>query len=81
VHSNDLHIIQICMFGRSEQYSQLAGQCSTANDVKNIFWNIALDTSESENPSSGSRVVPCGQKDGRTMDIHDEANSRLSLLV
>jgi len=26
-----------------------------------------------ENPSSGSRVVPCGQK-----DIHDEANSRFS---
>jgi len=26
-----------------------------------------------ENPSSGSRVVPCGQ-----MDRHDEANSRLS---
>ena len=28
-----------------------------------------------ENPSSGSRVVPCGQKDGET-DRHDAANSR-----
>jgi len=28
-----------------------------------------------ENPSSGSRVVLCGQTDGRT-DRHDEANSR-----
>jgi hypothetical protein len=27
-----------------------------------------------ENPSSGNRVVPCGQTDGRT-DRHDEANS------
>jgi hypothetical protein len=26
-----------------------------------------------QNPSSGSRVVPCGQTDG-----HDEANSRFS---
>jgi hypothetical protein len=34
-----------------------------------------------ENPSSGSRIVPCGQKDGG-MDgqtgRHDEANSRFS---
>jgi len=30
-----------------------------------------------ENPSTGSRVVPCGQADGRT-DRHDEANSRFS---
>ena len=30
-----------------------------------------------ENPSSGSRVVPCGQKDGQT-DGHEEANSRFS---
>jgi len=29
------------------------------------------------NPSSGSRVVPCGQTDGRT-DRHDKANSRFS---
>ena len=28
-----------------------------------------------ENPSSGSRVVPCGQ-----MAEHDEANGRLSLV-
>jgi hypothetical protein len=28
-----------------------------------------------ENPSSGSRIVPCGQ-----MDRHDEANSRFSQL-
>jgi len=35
-----------------------------------------------ENPSFWSRVVPCGQKDGRTdgrTDKHDEANSRFSL--
>jgi hypothetical protein len=30
-----------------------------------------------ENPSSGSRVVPCGQADGRT-DGREEANSRSS---
>ena len=30
-----------------------------------------------ENPSSGSRFVPCGQLDGRT-DRHYEANSRFS---
>ena len=30
-----------------------------------------------ENPSPGSRVVPCGQTDGRT-DGNDEANSRFS---
>jgi hypothetical protein len=30
-----------------------------------------------ENPSSGSRVVPCGRTDGKT-DRHDEANSRSS---
>jgi hypothetical protein len=32
-----------------------------------------------ENPVSGSRIVPCGQTDGRTdgqTDIHDECNSR-----
>jgi len=29
-----------------------------------------------ENPPSGSRVVSCGQMDGRT-DKRDEANSRL----
>ena len=29
-----------------------------------------------ENPSSDSRVPPCGQRDGRT-DRHDEANSRI----
>ena len=28
-----------------------------------------------ENPSGANRVVPCGQKGGRT-DGHDEANSR-----
>jgi hypothetical protein len=32
-----------------------------------------------ENPSSGSRVVPCGQTDGRT-DRRDEGNSRFSQL-
>jgi hypothetical protein len=38
-----------------------------------------------ENPSIGSRVVPCGPTDGRTdggkdgvTDRHDEANSRFS---
>jgi hypothetical protein len=30
-----------------------------------------------QNPSSGSRVVPCGRTDGRT-DGHDEASSRFS---
>jgi hypothetical protein len=30
-----------------------------------------------ENPSSGSRVVPCEQTDGE-MDRHDEGNSRFS---
>ena len=30
-----------------------------------------------ENPSSGSRIVPCGQAKGQT-ERHDEANSRLS---
>jgi hypothetical protein len=30
-----------------------------------------------ENPSSGSRIVPCGQAKGQT-DRHDDANSRLS---
>jgi len=30
-----------------------------------------------ENPSSGSRAVPCGQTNGRT-DIHEEANSHFS---
>jgi hypothetical protein len=30
-----------------------------------------------ENSSSGSKDVPCGQKDGRT-DTHDEANSHFS---
>jgi hypothetical protein len=30
-----------------------------------------------ENPSSGSRVVPCGRRDGQK-DRHDEANSRFS---
>jgi len=30
-----------------------------------------------KNPSSGSRVVPCGQTDKRT-DRHDEANSHFS---
>jgi hypothetical protein len=30
-----------------------------------------------ENPSSGSRVVPCGRRD-RQKDRHDEANSRFS---
>jgi hypothetical protein len=30
-----------------------------------------------ENPSSGSRVVPCGQADGWT-DVNDEGNSRFS---
>jgi hypothetical protein len=30
-----------------------------------------------ENPSSGSRVVPCGQMD-EGIDRHDEANSRFS---
>ena len=29
------------------------------------------------NPSSGSRLVPCGRRDGRTY-MHDEANSRYS---
>jgi hypothetical protein len=34
-----------------------------------------------ENPSSGSRVVPCGRTYGRTQtDRHDEANSRFSQL-
>ena len=33
-----------------------------------------------ENPSSGSRVVPCGRTDGRT-DRHDEANSRFPNLA
>jgi hypothetical protein len=32
-----------------------------------------------ENPSSGSRVVPCGQTEGRT-DSFDEANSHFSQL-
>ena len=31
------------------------------------------------NPSNGSRVVPCGQTDGRT-DGHDEANINFSIL-
>ena len=34
-----------------------------------------------ENPSSGSRVVPCGRTDGRTdrrKDRHDQASSRSS---
>jgi len=30
-----------------------------------------------KNLSSGIRVIPCGQTDGRT-DRHDEANSRFS---
>jgi len=30
-----------------------------------------------ENPSSGSRIVPCGQTDG-LVDRHDEANSYFS---
>jgi hypothetical protein len=30
-----------------------------------------------QNPSIGSRVVPCGEMDGRT-DGHNEANSRFS---
>jgi len=30
-----------------------------------------------ENPSSGSRVFPCGKTNGRT-DIYYEANSRFS---
>jgi len=30
-----------------------------------------------ENPSFGSRIVPCGQTDGRT-NKHDDANSRFS---
>ena len=39
--------------------------------------NIKVD----QNPSSGSRVVPCGQKHGQTdrwTEGHDEANSRFS---
>jgi hypothetical protein len=34
-----------------------------------------------ENPSFGSRIVPCGQIDGQTdgrTNKHDEANSRFS---
>jgi len=34
-------------------------------------------TKFSKNPSSGSRVDPCGRTDGRT-DRHDEANSSFS---
>jgi hypothetical protein len=30
-----------------------------------------------ENPSGGSRVVPCGRADGQT-DVHDEGNSRFA---
>jgi len=37
------------------------------------FSNIKFN----ENPSSESRVFPCGRKAGQ-MDRHDEANSRLS---
>jgi hypothetical protein len=33
-----------------------------------------------KNPSSGSRDVPSGQKDGRRWDRHDKANSRFSQL-
>ena len=46
-----------------------------------IFKKTLKHIKSHENPSSGSRVIPCGQTDGRTdgrTDGHDEANSLFS---
>jgi len=43
------------------------------------FYEKYSDAKFHENPSSDSRVVACGQTDGRTDgQRHDEANSRFS---
>jgi len=64
-------------FVKSTRYSshilikiELFGQISKNPQV----WNL------NENPSSGSRVVPCRQRDKRRMDgqTNDEANRRFS---
>ena len=47
------------------------------------IFNKSLNTKFHENPSTGTRVVSCGQTDGRTdrqTDMPDEANSRFSQL-
>jgi hypothetical protein len=48
--------------------------------MKFEFWQHSLQKYSNnkfhENLSNGSRVVPCGQKDGRMIRL-DEANSRL----
>ena len=41
------------------------------------FFEAYSNIEFNENPLSGSRVVPCGQLDGRK-DRHDEANRRFS---
>jgi len=42
-----------------------------------MFFERYSNTKRHENPSSGSRVVPCGLTDGR-MDKHDEVNTSFS---
>ena len=60
----------------------MSGTCYSCQTVVKLefSWHIfkKIDFRFYENPSSGGRVVPCGQMDGRTdrkTDGHDEANS------
>jgi hypothetical protein len=59
----------ISVFTQSARYSC---QILMKLEFSRQFFEKILKYQICENPSSGSRVVPCGQTDG-----HDEANSRL----
>jgi hypothetical protein len=58
----------------SSRYScQILMKLQFSRQIFEKYSNIKFN----ENPSSESRVVPCGEMDGRT-DRNDEANSRIS---
>ena len=65
-----------------EPFGPLQACNGTALPCVNFSWQIFKQYSNAklhENPSSGSRVIPCGREDGHTAR-HDEVKSRLSQL-